>query len=250
VAKDDIFQSQATKNATDKKSSAGTLLAVLIGLLVLGLLAWGLMSMMGKSEKPAQKKPPKITLVTPPPPPPPPPPPKLEKRPEPPKEQKEMKVDQAVVKQEQAPPTPELKMEGAAGDGPSAFGAGKVSNEDLSKIGKSTTGPVGTGGPSGAISSKSSMLNPLANYANMLKGEMQRYLSKNNALKRRKYAIDISVWVSVGGGMERFELLGTTGDTDTDAAIKKAIAELPGFTQAPPAGMPQPIRLRIITSGN
>jgi len=235
--------------ANDKKSSAATLLALLIGLLVLGLLAWGLMSMMGKSEKPAQKKPPKITLVAPPPPPPP-PPPKFEKKPEPPKEQKEMKVDQAVVKQEQAPPTPELKMEGAAGEGPSAFGAGKVSNEDLSQIGKSATGTVGTGGPGGAISSKSSMLNPLANYANMLKGEMQRYLSKNNALKRRRYAIDISVWVSVGGGMERFELMGTTGDTDTDAAIKKAISELPGFTQAPPAGMPQPIRLRIITSGN
>jgi protein TonB len=249
VAKDDIFQSQPHLNATDKKSSARTLLAVLIGLLVLGLLAWGLMSLMGKSDKPAQKKPPKITLVTPPPPPPP-PPPKIEKKPDPPKEQKEVKVDQAVVKQEQAPPTPELKMEGAAGDAPSAFSAGKVTNEDMSKIGKSATGPVGTGGPSGAIGSKSSMLNPLANYANMLKGEMQRYLSKNNALKRRRYAIDVSVWVSVGGGMERFELLGTTGDADTDAAIKKAISELPGFTQAPPAGMPQPIRLRIITSGN
>ena len=249
MANDAIFQPQAGHDTTEKKSSTGTLLAVLVGLLVLGLIAWGLMSMMGKSEKPAAKKPPKITLVAPPPPPPP-PPPKFEKKPEPPKEQKEMKVDQAVVKQEQAPPTPELKMEGAAGDGPSAFGAGKVSNEDLSKIGKSGPATGGLGGPGGAISSKSSMLNPQANYANMLKGEMQRYLSKNNALKRRRYAIDISVWVSVGGGIDRFELLGTTGDTDTDAAIKKAISELPGFTQAPPTGMPQPIRLRIITSGN
>jgi protein TonB len=249
MASEGIFQSQVSPDAPDKKSAATKLLAVLVGLLVLGLIAWGLMSMMGKSEKPADKKPPKITLVAPPPPPPP-PPPKIEKKPDPPKEQKEMKVDQPVVKQEQAPPTPELKMEGPAGDGPSAFGAGKVSNEDMSKIGKSATGPVGTGGPSGAIGSKSSMLNPLANYANMLKGEMQRYLSKNNALKRRRYAIDISVWVGVGGGIDRYELIGTTGDTDTDAAIKKAITELPGFTQAPPTGMPQPIRLRIITSGN
>jgi len=249
MASEGIFQSQVSSDAPDKKSAATTLLAVLVGLLVLGLIAWGLMSMMGKSEKPADKKPPKITLVAPPPPPPP-PPPKIEKKPDPPKEQKEMKVDQPVVKQEQAPPTPELKMEGPAGDGPSAFGAGKVSNEDMSKIGKSATGPVGTGGPSGAIGSKSSMLNPLANYANMLKGEMQRYLSKNNTLKRRRYAIDISVWVGAGGGIDQFELIGTTGDTDTDAAIKKAITELPGFTQPPPPGMPQPIRLRIITSGN
>jgi protein TonB len=141
-------------------------------------------------------------------------------------------------------------MEGPAGDGPSAFSAGKVSNEDMSKIGKSGPGSNGPGGPGGGIGSKNSMLNPSANYANMLKGEMQRYLSKNNALKRRRYAIDISVWVSVGGGIDKFELLGSTGDADTDASIQKAITELPGFTQAPPTGMPQPIRLRIITSGN
>ena len=233
-----------------EKSGLGKWMALLLGLLVLGLMAWGLMSLMGKNEKQAPKKPPKITLVAPPPPPPP-PPPKFEKKPDPPKEQKEMKVDQPVVKQEQAPPTPELKMEGPAGDGPSAFGAGKVSNEDMSKIGKSGPGSGGPGGlVGGAIGSKNSMLNPSANYANMLKGEMQRYLSKNNALKRRRYAIDISVWVGVGGGIDRFELIGTTGDTDTDATIKMAITELPGFTQAPPTGMPQPIRLRIITSGN
>jgi len=58
------------------------------------------------------------------------------------------------------------------------------------------------------------------------------------------------MWVSVGGGIDKFELLGSTGDADTDASIQKAITELPGFTQAPPTGMPQPIRLRIITSGN
>jgi len=232
-----------------EKSGLGKWIAVLLGLLVLALMAWGLMSLMGKNEKQAPKKPPKITLVAPPPPPPP-PPPKFEKKPDPPKEQKEMKVDQPVVKQEQAPPTPELKMEGPAGDGPSAFSAGKVSNEDMSKIGKSGPGSNGPGGPGGGIGSKNSMLNPSANYANMLKGEMQRYLSKNNALKRRRYAIDISVWVSVGGGIDKFELLGSTGDADTDASIQKAITELPGFTQAPPTGMPQPIRLRIITSGN
>ena len=173
-------------------------------------------------------------------PPPPPPPPKFEKKPDPPKEQKEMKVYQPVVKQEQAPPSPDLKMEGPAGDGPSAFGAGRVTNEDLSKVGKGSGGLGGKGG----------MFNPNANYANLLKGELQRYLSKNNALKRRRYAIDISVWVSANGGMERFELMGTTGDADTDDAIKKAVTELPSFTQKPPVGMPQPIRLRIITSGS
>ena len=74
MANDAIFQPKADPDTSDKKSVLGKLLAVLVGLLVLGLIAWGLVSMMGKSEKPAAKKPPKITLVAPPPPPPPPPP--------------------------------------------------------------------------------------------------------------------------------------------------------------------------------
>jgi hypothetical protein len=61
---------------------------------------------------------------------------------------------------------------------------------------------------------------------------------------------DYTVQVSANGGTERFELIGTTGDADTDDAIKKAVTELPSFSQKPPAGMPQPIRLRIITSGS
>ena len=244
---DDLFQNSSHNDVEKEKSSFAFVASFVVGLLVLGLIAWGIFSMMD-TKKEAPKKAPKITLVAPPPPPPP-PPPKFEKKPEPPKEQKEMKVDQPVVKQEQAPPTPELKMEGPAGDGPSAFSAGKVTNEDMSKIGKAGPPSVGTGG-TGTMGNKNSMFNPNANYANLLKGELQRYLSKNNNLKRRRYAIDIIVWVAKSGGIDRFELLGTTGDSDTDEAIKKAITELPGFTQNPPVGMPQPIRLRIITSGS
>ncbi|NBO41865.1 MAG: hypothetical protein EBU92_10160, partial [Betaproteobacteria bacterium] len=44
-----------------EKSGLGKWMAVLLGLLVLALMAWGLMSLMGKNEKQAPKKPPKIT---------------------------------------------------------------------------------------------------------------------------------------------------------------------------------------------
>jgi protein TonB len=200
----------------------------IITLVVLALLGWGLSALLGGKSKPPPK-PPKITLLAPSLPPPPPP---QEKKPDPPKEQKEIKVEQPVPKPAPPQPSPELKMDGPAGNGPSAFAAGKITSDDVSKIG------MGKG-----------MFNPFNNYANLLKGELQRRFGKNNALRRKHYTIEVRVWVAGGGELKRFELVGSTGDSDTDEAIQQAMSSLPGFNQMPPANMPQPIRLRIVTAG-
>lgn len=204
---------------------------------ILALIGWGLTALLGGKSK-LSPKPPKITLMTPAAPPPPPPPPKEEKKPDPPKELKEVKVEQPKPKEAPPQPTPELKMDGPAGDGPSAFAAGKITSDDLSKIGTGS----GSGGGGG-------MFNPFNNYANLLKGEVQRYLGKNKALRRRHYTVEVHVWVNGGGELKRFELIGSTGDGDTDEAIRQSMASLSGFSQKMPANMPQPIRLRIVTAG-
>lgn len=214
-----------------EQSGRGRKIAVIgtaLLVVVLVLLGWGVWTLLhGNSKRPP--KPPKITLLEPPPPP---PPPKFEKKPDPPKEQKEIKVEQPKPKEAPPQPSPDLKMEGPAGNGPSAFAAGKITSDDVSKIG------TGNG-----------MFNPFNNYANLLKGELQRYFGKNNALRRRRYTVEVRVWVADGGVIKRFELIGSTGDTDTDGAIRQAMSSLPGFNQTPPANMPQPIRLRIVTAG-
>ena len=203
--------------------------AVGIVMLVLGIL---LVRHLIAGNSGHSHKPPKISLM-PTTPPPPPPPPKEEKKPEPPKEQK---VEQ-VVEQKIAPPdSPVLKMEGAAGDGPSMFAAGKVTNEDLSKVGGSSTG-VGGGG----------LLNPFNTYAQSIKGELQRHLAKKSELKRRPYRIEIRVWIAEDGKLKKYELLGTTNDGDTDQAIRSVLAALPAFSEAPPPKMPQPLHLRIVS---
>src|ERR1700740_816267 len=102
---------------------------------VVAVIGVGLVSLMG-GESSGSKKPPKISLM-PTTPPPPPPPPKEEKKPEPPKEQK---VEQVGERKIAPPANPVLEREGAAGDGPSAFAAGKVTGEDLSKVGGGTGG--------------------------------------------------------------------------------------------------------------
>jgi outer membrane biosynthesis protein TonB len=203
----------------------------LVVLVVVALIAFGLNSLLGGHGS-GSKKPPKISLL-PATPPPPPPPPKEEKR-EPPKEQKEVKLE-PVEKKDEPPADPSLKMEGAAGDGPSLFAAGKVTNEDLSRMGAG-----GTGG---------GLLNPFNTYGAAIKSELQRYLGRRAELKRRQYRIELRVWVADDGRLKNFELLGTTNDVDTDEAIRSVLVALPAFSEPPPPKMPQPIRLRIIAGG-
>lgn len=207
--------------------AAAVVLAVVVAIL-LGMKKGG--------SEPARA--PKISLI-PTTPPPPPPPPKEEKRPEPPKEAKEAPQEQQAPKE--APPAPataDLKMEGAAGDGPSPFTAGRVTREDIGNVGK--TG-AGGGGPAGGP------FDPFNNYATLLKGEVQRLLTRDRELRSRSFRVDVQVWVGKDGSLSRSELVGSTGDDALDGQIRQSLAALQRFTQAPPASMPQPIRLRVVT---
>jgi len=211
-------------------------------LLLLALIGGAVHYFMNLKGGSGPKKPPKISLI-PTTPPPPPPPPKEEKRPEPPKEQKEVKMEQVEQKNE-PPPDQSLKMEGAAGDGPSMFGGGKVTNEDMGKIGE--PGKIGGTGP---VTARGPLVDPFNAYATSLKGELQRVLARRSELKKRRYGIEIHVWVGEDGRMARFEMLGTTQDDEMDNAIRSALASVPSFSEAPPPKMPQPVRLRIVAGG-
>jgi protein TonB len=214
----------------EKADRRNLIIMAVVVIVILALVGWGLSSMFGGKTS-GVKKPPKISLI-PSTPPPPPPPPKEEKRPEPPKEQKEVKMNEE--KKDQPPADPSLKMEGAAGDGPSMFAAGKVTSEDLSRVG------TGTGG---------SLVNPFNTYAMTIKGELQRQLAKRSELKRRQYKVEILLWVADDGRIKHYELLGSTKDDETDESIRAVLAALPSFSEAPPAKMPLPIKLRIVASG-
>ena len=210
----------------------------LVAALILATLGYGLWKLLsGNPTGPA--KAPKISLI-PSTPPPPPPPPKEEKKPEPPKEQKEVKIEQVTPKDAPpAPPSQDLKMEGAAGDGPSAFSSGKVTREDLSTINNSGSKGAAVGG----------MFNPFSNYATSVKGELQRFLAKNKELRQHAYKVDLLIWVTREGRVSRFELQGSSGETDVDDLIRQSLATMESFSGAPPEKMPQPIQLRLITGG-
>lgn len=204
-------------------------------LLVLALLAWAISGLLGHKSGPAPKAP-KISLI-PTTPPPPPPPPKEDKRPDPPKQDKQ-EINQPAPPKEAAPaPSQDLKMDGPAGDGPSAFSSGKITNDDLSQIGKGT-------GPAQPVAG---LFNPFTNYATGIKGELQRYLARNKELRQRAYKVDVQLWVGSNGALSRYELIGSSGDTEVDELIRQSLTSFSNFSQTPPERMPQPIRLRLIT---
>ena len=202
---------------------------ILGGLLLLGLLTYMVKSLMagGDSHKKAMTT---VKLLPDTPPPPPPPPPK-----EPPKEQpKEVKEVKEIPqpKPDQAPPAEVLKMEGAAGDGPSPFAAGAVNNEYKG-------GDVGTkigGGPSKY---------QFAYYTGMIKTQIEQAIAKDKTLANGSYKLVVKVWVSGNGHIERFEIVGSSGDAMIDGLIKKTVSEMPPLSESPPSDMPQPVKLKV-----
>jgi outer membrane biosynthesis protein TonB len=229
----DIYQDD-----NEQEPSAGAvwlkrIAIVLIAVLVLGLLGY-MMKGLFSGSAPGKKAITTIKLLpdTPPPPPPPPKEPPKEQPKDQPKEVKEV----PQPKPEQTPPAEVLKMEGAAGDAPSAFAAGAVNNEYKS-------GDVGTkiGGKKG--------MGAYAWYTGQIKTRIEDALATDNELSTAQYRIVIHLWLARDGRIERTELQGSSGKPKIDELIKKALAGIAAVSEAPPEDMPQPVKLRI-TSKN
>ncbi|MDP2868739.1 TonB C-terminal domain-containing protein [Methyloversatilis sp.] len=208
------------------------ILLALVGMGVVGYGGYWLKSQFSKPSTPTRQVT-KISII-PDTPPPPPPPPREEKRPEP-KEQKDVKVEQP--KPVEAPPqqAEQLKMEGAAGDGPSAFASGDVTNEYKGGDVGSTIG--------GAPAKPNRM--QYAFYTNALQRHIQDELARNRNVKQIDYRVVVKVWLGRDGSIQRAVLDDSTGDDKADSALSAALADMRAFREAPPADMPQPIRLRI-----
>jgi len=213
--------------------SGGAKRFIVPAVLVLALvgIGWFIASQMGQGGSGPKRQTVKIAVL--PDTPPPPPPPKEEKKPEPkPEENKPQPQEQKPV---EAPPEPQqLKMEGAAGDGPSAFSAGSVSSEYKG-------GAIGSG-TGGTLSDRMAALN----FGNAAKRDLNAYLNRDEALRKAgDYKLSIALWLRADGTLERHELLGSSGNPDIDEQIRKALARFTGFRTPPPPNMVWPMRLQV-----
>ena len=200
---------------------------IVLGLLVLVGIGYGIKKLMSGGEGEHKKKIMTISLKDLPPPPPPPPPKEQPK--EQPKEIKEVQQP----KPEQAPPTEVLKMDGPAGDGPSAFASGNPTGDYKGEdLGNKTIG----GGPN---------KHQFDWYTGLIKERVEDALTKDKTLASGAYKIVVKVWVAPNGGIQRYELVSSTGDNSIDGLIKKALDDMPALSDAPPNDMPQPVKLRV-----
>lgn len=200
----------------------------LVALLLVLAIGWVVHSLM--TGKVSTKKP--VTTIKIMPDTPPPPPPLKEPPKEQPKDQpKEIKMEQPKPQEAPQPPAEELKMEGAAGDGPSPFAAGTVNNDYKG-------GKIGGKG-----------MAAYAWYTDQIKTRIEEALAAQKELAKAQYRVIVHVWLTRDGRVERTELQGSSGDASTDKLIRKALAGMAAITEALPDDMPQPVKLRI-TSRN
>ena len=122
-------------------------------------------------------------------------------------------------------------MEGAAGDGPSPFAAGAVSNEY-------SGGDVNTIG--GGVNK-----NQFGWYTGLIKEKIEDAISKEKELATGSYKIIVKVWVAENGRIQKYELVSSTGDAQKDQLVKKALDDMPALSEGPPSDMPQPIKLKV-----
>ncbi len=227
----------ATEIQADTQDSGVRRFIVPIALvLVMAAIGWGIFSQMGKDDSGPKRQTVKIAVL--PSTPPPPPPPKEEKKPEPPKEEPKQtmpteppKVQEAPVQQAEA-----LKMDGPAGDGPSAFQSGSITSEYKG-------GAVSTAG-----ATASTTANDRAKY-NFYAKSMQQLLRSelDRSLPREviQMGARLRIWVDGSGRIERYEVEGLR-DHDAELRLQDALTQVSkGFRLVPPAGLPQPLEMRL-----
>lgn len=197
-----------------------------IGVTLIGAGTFALMrSFLNSQPGPPQKVVQEIHLIRPPPPPPdlPPPPP-------PPPEEKvdipEQRPD--PTPSNEPPPSQQLGLDADGGAGGDAFGlVGNKGGRDL----------LASGGSA------------FMWYAGLLKDQILDQLNADKQARHGEYSLMVRVWVRGDGSIDHVRIVQGSGDHQRDQAIEAALARIPRLSQAPPADMPEPISLRIVSRG-
>ena len=166
-----------------------------------------------------------VKLIRPPPPPPeaPPPPPPPEEKVDVPDPQQ--KPD--PTPSNDPPPGEQLGLDQAGSAGGDAFGLlGNKGGRDL----------IGGGG--GSV---------YAWYAGLLKNEILDRLGAQEQARNAAFSIVVRVWVANDGTIQRVHIQQSSGNAERDRSIETALSGMTRLSQAPPADMPEPITLRIVS---
>lgn len=173
-------------------------------------------------------------------------PPKEDKpKEEPPKEMDLAKPQLSLDEPAEAAPAGEKPRDDQLGVDADGEGAGDGFGLMSKRGGRdiTTLGGGGTGGTGSGAGNSLSRFN-LGAYGGLVRQRLQQELSAVAALRQQDYVAEASIWIDARGRIERVELLRASGFADIDSALRGAFAKMPLLPE-PPAGMPQPLRLRV-----
>ncbi len=179
---------------------------------------------MTTDDGPARKKViQQVTILTPPPPPP--PPPKIEQPPEP-EEQEEVDIPEP---EEDIPDIPDAP---AMGDDLGLDADGTAGSDAFGMIGRK--------GGRGLLDGDPNLM-----YAARLQRQIEELLIDNEQIRVKAYSVVAQLWIGQDGSITRAKLSRSTGDEVIDQALVEMLTGMDMLSQAPPQGMPQPVKLRI-----
>ena len=163
---------------------------------------------------------------------PPPPPPDLPPPPPPPPEEKVVDVHERdkpdPTPSNEPPPGEQLGLDADGTAGGDAFGL--VGNKGGREL-------LGQGGSAYVW------------YAGLVKNQILEQLNTEKQAHRGEYSLMVRVWVRNDGSIDRVRVVEGSGNRERDQAIEAALTRMGRLSQAPPADMPEPINLRIVSRG-
>lgn len=194
---------------------------------LLGGLLWFINNMLNAAPQSGRKSPQLITLLQPPPPQP--PPPKVEEPPPEPEVVEDKTPDPEPQESEQAaddlPAGDDLGLDAEGGAGGDAFGlVGKKGARDL------------IGGNS---------VSRLAWYNRILERDLQDQLAETPCTRARSYRAEWKLWLHPDGKVERIELSGSSGNSETDDCLRTASRSVRLISERPPEEARNPVKIKI-----
>jgi len=197
-----------------------------VGLVVVGLIVGQMMN--GKKEAPRKQQ--EVVMIRSIPTPLPPP---QQKPPEPPKQTEEKMMDQTPV--DASEDKPDDSPAEAPGISTSLTGPGGMDmGLRAARPGGDLIGGSGSKGPR----------SPFGWYAAKVQKSIQDALGRHSVTSKARFERKVRVWTDLSGRITRAKLEGSTGDKALDQAINEALTGLQ-LQEAPPAGMPMPIVMRL-----
>ena len=84
-------------------------------------------------------------------------------------------------------------------------------------------------------------------YGQILKSDLIEQLAKIRDIRRDRYSIEVRLWLSADGRIQRFAIVDSTGDPELDRDLATAFESIDRVSETPPSGLPQPVRMRIVS---